>query len=103
LSSLWVDDLPGFPATDRLGYRTWNFRAVFAANSPGTFPKPYPLDPTVALGPLQVSGTLRGGSGRFVLVGVAAGGLPVEVLLTGAGGAAPTTALMARLAVVRTK
>jgi hypothetical protein len=103
LSSLWVDDLPGFPATDRLGYRTWNFRAVFAANSPGTFPKPYPLDPTVASGPLQVSGTLRGGSGRFVLVGVAAGGLPVEVLLTGAGGAAPTTALMARLAVVRTK
>ncbi len=104
LSSLWVDGLTGVPTSGRLGYETWNFRTTFAANSPGTFPKAFPLEPTVAShGVLSASGTLRGGTGRFTLVGIPTGGAPVEVHLVGGGGSAPTAALTARLAVVRTR
>ena len=62
------------------------------------------LEPTVAShGVLSASGTLRGGTGRFTLVGIPTGGAPVEVHLVGGGGSAPTAALTARLAVVRTR
>ncbi|HET9065126.1 MAG TPA: hypothetical protein VFN22_04820 [Gemmatimonadales bacterium] len=104
LSTLWVDDLPGFPQAGRLRYRTWNFRSTYARNSPGTFPKAYPLEPIlVTSSGTSGSGTLRGGTGRFLRVALAAGNGPMQVRLTGPGGVAPAGALSARIAVVRTK
>jgi len=104
LSTLWADDLAGFPQAGRLRYRTWNFRSTYAANSPGTFPKAYPLEPLLVTGAgTSGSGTLRGGTGRFLRVALGPGNGPMQVRLTGPGGVAPAGALTARLAVVRTK
>lgn len=104
LSTLWVDDLPGVPQTGRLRYRTWNFRSSYAANSPGTFQKSYPLEPSlVTSGGTSGSGTLRAGTGRFLRVASGPGSGPVQVRLTGPGSVAPAGALVARIAVVRTK
>lgn len=102
LSTLYVDDLPGLPANGRLQFRTWNLRNTYAANSPGTFPKAYPLEPSVVTSAgTSGSGTLRGGTGRFLRVVLAPGSSPMEVRLTGPGGTAPAGNLAARIAVVR--
>lgn len=104
LSTLWVNDLPGMPQAGRLRYRTWNFRSTYATNSPGTFPKAYPLEPTlVTSGGSSGSGTLKAGTGRFLRVALGPGSGPMQVRLTGPGGVAPAGALAARIAVVRTK
>ncbi len=104
LSTLWVDELPGFPQAGRLRYLTWNFRSTYATNSPGSFAKAYPLEPTlVGIGGTSGSGTLRAGTGRFLRVALGSGSGPMQVRLTGPGGVAPAGALSARIAVVRTR
>ncbi len=103
LSTLWVDDLPGVPQTGRLRYRTWNFRSTYATNSPGTFAKAYPLEPTLVTSGTSGSGTLRAGTGRFLRVALSSGSGPMQVRLTGPGGVAPAGTLSARIAVVRTR
>ena len=52
-------------STARFRYKTWNLRGIYTANS---FPKPYPLTPTLVTTSISHSGTLRGGSGYHVRV-----------------------------------
>jgi hypothetical protein len=61
----YLDDLPGFSEpTGRLRYKSWNFRAVAAANS-----RPYPLVPdSTTTGAYQHAGFLRTGSGLHVRI-----------------------------------
>lgn len=104
----YLDDLPGFaPASPRLAYTTWGFRAVFAANAPpnGTaFPQAFPFTPTTVTVPaaLTRSGTLRGASGFHVLVNIAAGQSPYPVLLRrNSTGTAIDPTLVPRIGVAR--
>ena len=68
----WVSDLPGFTPPGELAYTSWSFRTIFAelnAVDPGDFPLGFPLDPTVVTsGSLNASGSLRAGSGLYLLV-----------------------------------
>jgi hypothetical protein len=60
----YLDDLPGFSdPTGRLRYKSWNFRAVAAANS-----LDYPLVPDSTSGNYSRAGTLRAGSGVHVRI-----------------------------------
>lgn len=67
----YVSDLPGFTAPSRLTYKTWRFRRIYAdlnRQAPNTFDRPYPLEPTVALGgSINASDFLRSGSGDYFL------------------------------------
>ncbi len=101
----WTDNLPGFPQTGRLRYRTWNLRSTFAANYPALFDRPYPLVPDSTQGVGYVhNGTLRGGSGHFFRVLVPVGVSSVQVSIAGPGGSIRVDAgLTARVAVVRVR
>jgi hypothetical protein len=90
----YLDDLPGFTAaSDRLRYKSWNFRSL---------QNPYPLQPDSTDGTsYQHTGTLRAGSGRHVLVAQAPNAGSVDLKLTSpTGGALPTT-VQPRVALVR--
>jgi hypothetical protein len=105
--SNYLDDLPGFSSpSNRLRYKSWNFREAAAVN--GGFP--LVPDSTSGLG-YQHSGTLRAGSGRHVRVVQEPGDPPVDLWLTGLPSAPfrvigltsaplPTT-IVPRVAVVR--
>jgi len=69
----YLENLPGFvPTSPRLQYESWNFRATFEAfnaQSPGAYPRPYPLVPDSTLtGTYSRQGTLRAGSGRHLRI-----------------------------------
>jgi len=91
----WTEQVSGFSEpSGRLRYKSWDLLAVFDQLIPG----PYPLFPDSTAGSsYQVTGTLRGGSGRYVRVVQPANGAGVAVGLT-TGSAA---ALAPRYAVVR--
>jgi hypothetical protein len=75
----YLDDLPGFTEpTGRLRYKSWNFRAIAAANS-----RPYPLAPdSTKTGAYQHAGFLRTGSGRHVRIIQPSSSGGVDFLLT---------------------
>lgn len=98
----WLDDLPGFPVTGRLHYRTWNLRDVYRRNSPQVFARPYPLIPDSTDGASNRAGTLRAGSARYTRVIVPGGGTGVTVRVSGATGSTRIPDILeARLGVVR--
>ncbi len=98
----WTGDLPGFPQTSLLNYRSWNFRHTFANNFPSVFAKIFPLTPDSTTGGYGHAGTLRAGSGRTVRYKVAAGSPGVTVRLAGsAAGGALSTLIMPYIAIVR--
>ncbi len=98
----YLENLPGFAQSGRLRYRTWNFRALYQANFPTLYAKPYPLTPDSTTGSYSRNGTLRGGSGRHVRYKLAAGASGVTVQLTGSSGSgAPSSTAEPRFAVVR--
>jgi hypothetical protein len=100
----WLDNLPGFPQTGLLNYRSWNFRDVFAAGYPSVFDAPYPLVPDIATGTYARTGTLRAGSGVTVRFQLPAGSPAVPVRLAASlGGATIDGLLLPRFAVVRTQ
>src|SRR6266540_3298998 len=74
----WVSDLPGFSAPSALQYTSWHFRNTFSSlhsQDPTDFPLAYPLVPTLSAGnAVNVSGTLRSGSGEYVRAVQAPGG-----------------------------
>ena len=83
----YLENLPGFvPASPRLQYESWNFRATFEAfnaQSPGSYPRPYPLVPDSTLtGAYSRQGTLRAGSGRHLRILQAAQASAVTLHLT---------------------
>ena len=103
----YVSDLPGFIAPTELQYTSWDFRVTYAslnAQSPGTFPKPFPLTPPASGGSaVSLSGSLRAGSGAYALVQQGPSQPGFRLLFSGPGGAALPTALVPRLNVIRIK
>ena len=93
----WVSDLPSFATPPELRYKSWAFRATFASlntQAPTFFPKPFPLVPTVSDGGgVDLSGTLRAGSGVYHRVVQPAGTHAFTLQLgTATGGPLPATA-----------
>jgi len=68
----WVSDLPNFTPPGELQYVTWPMRSIFAqlyVFDPVDFPRAFPLVPAAATpGTLNLTGSLRAGSGVYVLV-----------------------------------
>ncbi|MGH7698995.1 MAG: hypothetical protein ACREMJ_00525 [Gemmatimonadales bacterium] len=102
----WVDDLPGFAAPAELTYASWNLRDVYQqlnTQLPNTFQRPYPLVPSIGAGDLiNLSGTLRAGSGVYHRVLQAAGAPGFILTFRNANGQEllPSSAV-ARLSVIR--
>lgn len=95
----YLDDVPGFDQPSaRLRYKTWNFRT--AADSIG---RSFPLVPDATTGAgYNLTGVLRAGSGRHVVVTQAPGAAPVDLLLTAPSGTAPVSrAVDPRVGLVR--
>jgi hypothetical protein len=102
--ALYVSDLPGFTAPAELKFATWRFRTTFGSlhtQSPVDFDRAFPLIPLTATGAnVAVSGTLRSGTGAYVLVTQPAGPGFALNFRTLAGAGFPANA-GAQLAVVR--
>lgn len=96
----YLDDLPGFAASsDRLRYKSWDFRAVADSNS-----LPYPLAPDSTSGSgYSHTGVLRAGSGRHIRVVQSPGAASVDVQLTGPTGSALPESIRPRIALVRVR
>ncbi|MGH7614373.1 MAG: hypothetical protein ACREMW_10095 [Gemmatimonadales bacterium] len=103
----YVSDLPGFSAPPELQYTSWSFRVTYAslnAQSPTTFPKPFPLTPPASGGSaVSLSGTLRAGSGAYAIAQQGPSQPGFTLLFSGPGGAALPAALVPRLNVLRIK
>lgn len=91
----WAEQVAGFgEPSARLRYKSWDLQVAFDQ----LFPGPYPLFPDSTAGSgYQTSGTLRGGSGRYLRVVQPASGAAVALGLSTAN----TAALAPRYAVVR--
>ncbi len=102
----WVSDLPGFATPAELNYTSWHFRTrTFASlnqQDPNNFPRPYPLVPTASAGSaVNLSGTLRSGSGVYARA-LQAPGAPAFTLLFNAGATAALPApVVPRVSVIR--
>jgi hypothetical protein len=103
----WVSDLPGFPTPNQLKYRSWAFRTTYdslqADPQVGSrFPKGFPLTPTSSAGrAVNLSGTLRAGSGVYARA-LQAPSAPGFTLLFGTSAGGPLDpALVPRLTVIR--
>jgi hypothetical protein len=83
--AVYTSDLSGFTAPAELRYENWHFRTTFAdlhTQSPTDFPRTFPLVPAAATsGTVAVTGTLRSGSGSYVLVTQPAGGAAFTLTL----------------------
>jgi len=103
--ALWVSDLPGFTAPPELRYRSWAFRTTYGALHPNPFPRPYPLEPTVALGPnVDFAGTLRSGSaGTYQRVLHPPGAAPFTLQMADVNGIALHRSLAPRITVIRVR
>ena len=109
----WVSDLPGFVTPPELSYvsnvqdtTSWHFRTrTFASlhqQDPNTFPFAYPLVPTVRAGStVNLSGTLRSGSGVYVRALQAPGAPAFTLLFNSGGNSALPAAVGPRLNVIR--
>jgi hypothetical protein len=102
----YVTNLPGFtPSSDRLQYTSFNLRALYQANFPSPFDKPYPLTPdSTRTGAYDRTGVLRGGTGRHVRIIQPAGSGEVAFSLTDGGGSiALASTVVPRIALVRVR
>jgi hypothetical protein len=101
----WVSDLPGFSPGPELQYSSWHFRTTYASlnsQDPGDFPQPFPLVPAAgAGGAVNISGTLRPGSGVFQRVFQAPGGAGFTLSFTANGTTLIPTAVVPRLGIIR--
>jgi hypothetical protein len=103
----WVSDLPGFVAPNELAYTTWRFRATYAslnAQDPTDFPRPFPLVPVAGTAAsVDVSGTLRSGSGVYIRAIEPPGGAAFSLSFTADGVAPLPAAVVPRLVVIRVR
>ena len=102
----YVTNLPGFtPSSNRLGYTSFNLRALYQANFPAVFGKPYPLTPdSTRTGTYDRTGVLRGGSGRHVRIIQPVGSVEVAFILTDGAGSVPlASTTVPRIALVRVR
>src|SRR5207247_1802369 len=103
----WVSDdsVPGFVVPTELKYTSWHFRRTFAslhAQDPTHFPLPYPLVPTMSAGSaVNLSGTLRSGSGVYQRALQGPGAPAFTLLFRRSATSLFPTALGARLNVIR--
>ena len=99
----WMTDDGGAPP--ELRYDSWAFHAVFAslhAQRPTLFPNVYPLVPPVSVGrDVDLSGTLRAGSGVYVRATQPPGDLGFTLHLTTPSGAVINPSYVPRLNVIR--
>jgi hypothetical protein len=104
LLALWVSDLPGFTAPPELQYRSWRFRATYAPLYPGVFARPYPLEPEVKSGAdVDITGTLRSGSGVFQRVVHPPGAAAFTLQLAEGDGRPVHPTLVPRLTIIRVR
>lgn len=103
--SNWVSDLPDFVAPPRLQYTTWSFRTTFESlnqQASGTFPNPFPIDPPIIIGSgFERVGTLKAGSGEYVIVRQPPGDPGFSLAFTEPSGAALTAEAKPRLNILR--
>lgn len=102
----WVSDLAGFTAPPELTYKAWSFRAAYNNPSPwtcsGSIPVTFPLTPATGAGPtLNLSGTLRAGSGMYFRVQQPGGAAGFTTLFSNGSGSALRNTLVPRLTVIR--
>jgi hypothetical protein len=102
--AVYTSDLPGFTAPADLRYENWHFRTTFQNlhnQRPTDFPRPFPLVPaTASPGSVSIAGTLRSGSGSYLLVTQGTGAASFTVTLKPGATAFPSGA-SPQLAVVR--
>ncbi|HWC74360.1 MAG TPA: hypothetical protein VG454_10535 [Gemmatimonadales bacterium] len=98
----WV---PTFTAPAELKYKVWHFHRTFASlnsQDPADFPHPYPLIPQLSAGSaVNVTGTLRSGSGDYVRAVQAPNGAAFTLRFGGSGNAQVSAAVVPRLIVLR--
>jgi len=108
----YVSDLPGFPpppALPELRYKLWSFRADYPTLSarcpaPNGIPGSFPLAPVTGPGDaVNLSDTLRAGSGLYYLAQQSAGAAGFTLLFSDGRGFALPDALVPRLNVIRIK
>jgi hypothetical protein len=103
--AVYASDYPGFTAPAELRYASWHFRATFAdlnAQRPAYFDRVFPLVPFPGTGgAVSVTGTLRSGSGAFVLATQAPDGRSFELDFSPTAGGTFPLATGAQIAVVR--
>ena len=89
----YLESDPSIPdVSGRLRYRTWDFASIFGV---------YPLAPdNVTNGAYGKTGTLRGGSGKHVLISQSANAAPVDLQLKGNSSFG---SLVPRFAIIRTQ
>ncbi len=100
----WVSDLPNFTPPGELTYSSYSFRYWFGLlnyNYGQYFPVAFPLVPIVVTsGSLNVSGSLRAGSGLYLLVHQPAGG-GADTLHVNPGASPLPSSLVPQFAVIR--
>ena len=101
----WASDLPGFTPPAELRYTTYSWRQLFSDLNHSIyaayFPRPFPLVPALATpGTLDVSGSLRAGSGVYLLVHQGPNG-GADTLHVNAGAAPLPATLVPQFAVIR--
>ena len=96
----WVSDLPGFTPPPELYYTSWSFRSTFQSLNtqyPTVFTAPFPLIPTMsAATAVNLSGTIRSGTGPYHRALEAPGG-PAFKLLFSVDGSTPLPAAVVPL------
>jgi len=101
----WVSDLPGFAAPSELQYTTWHFRRTFSSlhsQDAQDFPLIYPLVPTLSAGAaVNLTGTLKSGSGAYLRAVQPAGGAAFTLHFSGSGTTVVSPAVIPRLVVLR--
>src|SRR5438876_1196322 len=105
----YVSDLPGFTAPPELQYKVRKFRTDYPTLSarcpvPNNIPASFPLVPPVGPGSVvNVSDTLRAGSGKYFRAQQSAGAIGFTLLFSDGQGFALPDALVPRLNVIRIK
>jgi hypothetical protein len=101
----WVSDLLGFTAPTELKYTSWHFRTTFSSlhsQNANAFPLAYPLVPTLSAGDaVNISGTLRTGSGEYLRAVQRAGGAAFTLHFSANGTAAVSPSVVPLLNILR--
>jgi hypothetical protein len=103
--AVFASDYPGFSAPTDLQFARWRFRTTFSGlhdSLPSDFARVYPLLPTSATGgAVSLTGTMKSGTGAFVLVTQGADGAAFGVSFAPTGGGSFAANVAAQVAVVR--
>jgi hypothetical protein len=103
----WVSDLPGFSAPASLKYDSWKFRTTYSSlhtQDAGNFPKTFPLTPPTSAGrSVNMTGTLRAGSGVYMRAFQAPSAPGFTLLFSNGSGGPIDPTNVPRLTVIRVR